>query len=878
MDRVDVGIITIREDEFQAVLDQFPDGVARTRGQREYTIRTLSTRDGNEYRLGIVRCLGQGNLEAKGAAEDLIRDLRPGWLLVVGIAGAVPSTEFTLGDVAMSSYVYDFSVEAALAGGAREFSVSGGPLHRLAGAMAADLLSREREMVDWNTPMRVGVARPIEKYQAAKCTGDAAWKRKVKNCLEAGFGTMRPPRVTARRIAASDRLVKHPDLLRLWQTVARHAEVIEMESAGVYHAAHASQVPFLAIRGISDVIGYRRSDGWTGYACKTVAAFTRAYLETEPFQLVSPQERISPSLPREVIRALERKPYPVRLSDEVALYLRHLPKENAEEVAFRRSVEVVALFAVLTRINGPIPGNVSFLQKALIYDGRPDLGIPNETRWRVLAERGGEGHVGFPPSFGVDVLLATRGSSEGKGVSPFETLNLLWGYLRNRHASQTTLCGRPADELLNDVLSHFQAKCRDDLVRAATVPELLAALAPAFEWQCCRFASDGWSPLELSWSAERSKEIAAAYEALVSELDTLLKLQGPWSENEQRALIRESALAAIRGRYVGAPNYIRLRLAAGDRRAIMEAAEVLQMWGMGGNPHGILKLRSDIRGRLNDIPEDRRHALCQDRVGIIAQASAQELAALLDASREIVYQRGYSSREEDECIRKTLALIQGEWDKNRLSGEHGEPDETMLLAVASVAGVAVDGVDDLRREVVSLSEDLTWEKERVFMRERHPALARLIAIVGLGAHDVTMTDELYLWRLSRRLCGHCERPNQPNVPSWISIAREVARAWRGSIEVGRGILLGMDVREELVPALRNLLAATVDAPETQPGPWWIFLNAVADNVGKELQESLVRNLGYDADVAGDMIAFWRVIRAGQKFGLPFPLDPNGRFR
>jgi hypothetical protein len=87
LDRVGVGIITIREDEFQAVLNQFPDGVDRTRGQREYTNRTLSTRAGNEYRLGIVRCLGQGNLEAKGAAEDLIRDLRPGWLLVVGIAG-----------------------------------------------------------------------------------------------------------------------------------------------------------------------------------------------------------------------------------------------------------------------------------------------------------------------------------------------------------------------------------------------------------------------------------------------------------------------------------------------------------------------------------------------------------------------------------------------------------------------------------------------------------------------------------------------------------------------------------------------------------------------------------------------------------------------
>jgi nucleoside phosphorylase len=129
MGRVDVGIITIREDEFCALLDQSPEGSCRRVGKREYNRRTLRTRAGSTYSIAIIRTLIEGNLEARGAAEDLIRDLRPAWLFVVGIAGAAPNSEFGLGDVAVSSYVYDLSVEAACGANDREYSIGGGRAH-----------------------------------------------------------------------------------------------------------------------------------------------------------------------------------------------------------------------------------------------------------------------------------------------------------------------------------------------------------------------------------------------------------------------------------------------------------------------------------------------------------------------------------------------------------------------------------------------------------------------------------------------------------------------------------------------------------------------------------------------------------------------------
>jgi len=38
----------------------------------------------------------------------------------------------------------------------------------------------------------------------------------------------------------------------------------------------------LPIRGISDIVGLKRADAWTKFACAAAAAFARAFLRTEP--------------------------------------------------------------------------------------------------------------------------------------------------------------------------------------------------------------------------------------------------------------------------------------------------------------------------------------------------------------------------------------------------------------------------------------------------------------------------------------------------------------------------------------------------------------------------------------------------------------------
>ena len=90
-------------------------------------------------------------------------------------------------------------------------------------------------------------------------------------------------------IASSDRLVKDPSLLISWISAARGTLAVEMESAGV-HRATRSNTPMLSIRGLSDIVGLRRQDAWTKYACASAAAFTRGYLRTRPIDIRQPPE------------------------------------------------------------------------------------------------------------------------------------------------------------------------------------------------------------------------------------------------------------------------------------------------------------------------------------------------------------------------------------------------------------------------------------------------------------------------------------------------------------------------------------------------------------------------------------------------------------
>lgn len=284
--KADIAIITTREDEFEAILQRFKPVPYREPGKRGYGICHLETKGGNHYKIAIARCSEQGNDTSQQLAHDMIRDLDPRLILVVGIAGGVPHDEFTLGDVIVSTRIHNLNVGAQHEDGSSTFDIRGG-IHPAISDITASLLLYQEQLAGWNTTASVGVERPSLDPQQAIIGGDEEGRKKVQASLNLHFGTQqgreRPPKFKAGSIASSNHLMRNPLILKQWREIARTVVAVEMEAAGVYQAAQAieRQYPAMAIRGISDIVGLERDAQWTAYACQTAAAFAYAFLQTD---------------------------------------------------------------------------------------------------------------------------------------------------------------------------------------------------------------------------------------------------------------------------------------------------------------------------------------------------------------------------------------------------------------------------------------------------------------------------------------------------------------------------------------------------------------------------------------------------------------------
>ena len=305
--KIDFGIITIREDEFEAVLQRLPAQQLVT-GRQGYAISRLQTANGDEYMIAIARCIEPGNGQGQLVARDLIDDLDPQWLFLVGIAGSVPDYEYTLGDVILATRLHDFSISASLEDQkertSQQFSTRGGGMHPEVQKWLSLLPALPSFLEPWNTPEALTVPRPQVKFAKGNFYGSEQWKKTVRARLNRYFGknsVRKKPKAFAGSVASSDVLLKNSKMAGQWLNTARDLKAVEMELAGVYLAASHAHKPVLAIRGISDVVGFKRSPDWTTYACHTAASFLAALLRFRPINPLSVQEASAPE-PKEVPR------------------------------------------------------------------------------------------------------------------------------------------------------------------------------------------------------------------------------------------------------------------------------------------------------------------------------------------------------------------------------------------------------------------------------------------------------------------------------------------------------------------------------------------------------------------------------------------------
>jgi nucleoside phosphorylase len=279
---VDVGILTIKTEEFRAVLQRFPIQF-EAHGKIPYNISPFVDASGKAHAAAVVRTSEQGDISAQATAASLIEDLRPNLIVVVGIAGASPEREFTLGDVIVANRMYNFTVTAANPDGTIGYATRSSPAHLVAQTVAANIVADSPKYGEWYGEAAIGMARPVVRLSKRNFTGPESWQRKVRDALAQYFGKDghdRQPIVFDGPIASASTLMKDPVVFMEWLDKVRDLKAVDMEVSGVFEAARSikGDVPVIVIRGLSDVVGFRRDSAWTDYACHTAASFCRALI------------------------------------------------------------------------------------------------------------------------------------------------------------------------------------------------------------------------------------------------------------------------------------------------------------------------------------------------------------------------------------------------------------------------------------------------------------------------------------------------------------------------------------------------------------------------------------------------------------------------
>jgi nucleoside phosphorylase len=290
--KADFAVITIREDENASVLRRLPNTTIIAGKNLSYAFGTLSSNCGKHVSVSCVRTPAQGPGAAQDTARSIIEDLNPRWIAVVGICGAVPDNEFTLGDVIVASRLHAFTIGALEEGKPPEMSDQGGPMSREAENFVGLIKALEPQVDGWQSDASISFPRPGVSLKPANFYGPDDIRRRNREILKGHFGgrsVRSHPIVTTRPLAAGHLLVKDTGILEGWRKSARHIAGVEMELPGIYEAARRirKEYPILAVRGISDIVGFKRSAEWTRYACETAASCFVALVRAMPEHFLS---------------------------------------------------------------------------------------------------------------------------------------------------------------------------------------------------------------------------------------------------------------------------------------------------------------------------------------------------------------------------------------------------------------------------------------------------------------------------------------------------------------------------------------------------------------------------------------------------------------
>ncbi|WP_426754290.1 PrkA family serine protein kinase [Myxococcus sp. Y35] len=166
-------------------------------------------------------------------------------------------------------------------------------------------------------------------------------------------------------------------------------------------------------------------------------------------------------------------PYITKLSEEVKIYEKDFNSRaiKGKHIA-PHTLEMAAMWAVLTRLEEPKKHNLSLLQKLKLYNGKTLPNFTEDNIKELRKESNREGLEGISPRYIQDKISNALVSDKGEGcINPFMVLNELEAGLKTHSLINNEDTRKGMKELLTTVKQEYEDIVKNEVQRAISADE-----------------------------------------------------------------------------------------------------------------------------------------------------------------------------------------------------------------------------------------------------------------------------------------------------------------------------------------------------------------------------------------------------------------------
>ncbi len=166
-------------------------------------------------------------------------------------------------------------------------------------------------------------------------------------------------------------------------------------------------------------------------------------------------------------------PYITKLNDEIKIYAKdYNPKRIKGKHIAPHTIEMAAMWAVLTRLEDPRKAQLTLLQKLKLYNGKTLPGFTEDNIKELRADAGREGMEGISPRYVQDKISnALVSEKSATSINPFMVMNELESGIKHHSLISSDELRKRYKELLAVVKEEYEDIVKNEVQRAIAADE-----------------------------------------------------------------------------------------------------------------------------------------------------------------------------------------------------------------------------------------------------------------------------------------------------------------------------------------------------------------------------------------------------------------------